>query len=380
MPPARPSDPTRRQLLLGACAGLALTACSHAAGPALGRQPGLRLIGEARLPHRLRFRGSTVGGLSGLDYDPVQDLWAAISDDRDAARFYTLHLPLTPTQIGPPELLDVVRLDAPSRPDAEAIRWRPATGTVLWSTEGDVRLGRPLSLHESTRDGRLLRSFALPAHFAVDPQGRRGPRHNLGFEGLALTPDGSQVWVAMENALLQDGPEPTLQQPGGPCRFTLFDLASGRALAQRAYIPEAIPHPPRAPGLYADNGVSEILMLDAARMLVLERSYAMGVGTTLRLFRVDLASGEDTLALDLLEPDGFRPLAKTLVADLAAYVATDQGPGLSRLDNTEALAWGPLLPARDGQPAQRTLVLLSDDNFNPLQVTQFVAFALTDDL
>lgn len=374
MPPARPLP--RRHLLLGACAGLALAACGHPVAPAAARHPGLRLIGEATLAHRLRFGGSTVGGLSGLDYDPTQDLWVAISDDTGDARFYTLRLPLTAERLGPPELLEVVRLDAPARPDAEAIRWRPATGSVLWSTEGDVRRGVGPSLHESTRKGRLLRSFALPPHFVPDPQGQRGPRHNLGFEGLALTPDGRQAWLAMENALLQDGPEPTLQQPGGPCRFTLFDLDSGRALAQRAYIPEAIPQAPKAPGLYADNGVSEILMLDAQRMLVLERAYAMGVGNTLRLYRVGLASGDDTLAMDPLAPGRFRPLAKTLVADLSAYL----GPGLSRLDNTEALAWGPLLPATADRPAQRTLVLLSDDNFNPGQVTQFVAFALTEPL
>ena len=379
MPPA-PVLPRRRlprrHLLLGACAGLALSACGHAVVPAAARNPGLRLIGEATLPHRLRFGGSTVGGLSGLDYDPAQDLWVAISDDPGDARFYTLRLPLTAQGLGPPDLLDVVRLDAPRRPDAEAIRWRPATGTVLWSTEGDVRHGVGPSFHESTRDGRLLRSFALPPHFAAEPGGQRGPRHNLGFEGLALTPDGRQAWLAMENALVQDGAEPTLQQPGGPCRFTLFDLASGRALAQRAYIPEAIPQAPKAPGLYADNGVSEILMLDVQRLLVLERSYAMGMGNTLRLYRVDLASGQDTLALDPLVPGRFQPLAKTLVADLSAYL----GPGLSRLDNTESLAWGPVLPAQGGQPAQRTLVLLSDDNFNPGQVTQFVAFALTEPL
>ena len=163
---------------------------------------------------------------------------------------------------------------------------------------------------------------------------------------------------------------------GGPCRFTLFDLASGQAIAQRAYVPEAIPQAPRLPLTYADNGVSEILMLDAERMLVLERAYMAGIGNALRLFRVDLASGSDTLALETLLSGQFTPVRKTLVADLSAYL----GPGLAKLDNTECLAWGPMLPAADGQSPRRTLVLLSDDNFNPLQATQFVAFAVNDTL
>ena len=58
----------------------------------------------------------------------------------------------------------------------------------------------------------------------------------------------------------------------------------------------------------------------------------------------------------------FLPMAKRLVADFSQL-------GLQRLDNTEAMAWGPVLAN-----GNRTLVCLSDDNFNPAQVTQFVAF------
>ncbi|KQP49796.1 esterase-like activity of phytase family protein [Pseudorhodoferax sp. Leaf274] len=378
--PHTPLRLSRRRLLAATSLGAALAGCS--AGPAApaaapaARNPALRLIGETRLPHRMRFQDTTVGGLSGLDYDPARDLWYAVSDERTAPRFYTLRLPVTADRVGPAELLGVQRLLPNDRPDPESIRWNAATGTLLWSGEGDVARGQPPTLRESSTDGRTLRSFVLPPHFAVDPAGHSGPRDNLGFEGLALTPDGRGAWAAMENALHQDGPIPRVGAVGGPCRFTLFDLASGQAIGQRAYVPEAIPQAPRSPLTYADNGVSEILMLDAQRMLVLERAYMAGVGNALRLYRVDLASGSDTLALPALEAGRFTPLRKTLVADLAAYL----GPGLAKLDNTECMAWGPTLPAADGRPAQRTLVLLSDDNFNPAQVTQFVAFALTEPL
>jgi hypothetical protein len=42
------------------------------------------------------------------------------------------------------------------------------------------------------------------------------------------------------------------------------------------------------------------------------------------------------------------------------------------------MAWGPRLPSRSGKPGARTLVFVSDDNFNPLQVTQFIAFEFLD--
>ncbi len=38
------------------------------------------------------------------------------------------------------------------------------------------------------------------------------------------------------------------------------------------------------------------------------------------------------------------------------------------------MAWGPRLPN-----GRRSLVVVSDDNFNPSQVTQFAAFEFLDD-
>ncbi|MCC5698826.1 esterase-like activity of phytase family protein [Klebsiella pneumoniae] len=45
--------------------------------------------------------------------------------------------------------------------------------------------------------------------------------------------------------------------------------------------------------------------------------------------------------------------------------------GLDTVDNIEGITWGPRLP--DGR---RSLVLVSDDNFAPDQVTQIVVLAV----
>src|SRR5205085_5758937 len=164
----------------------------------------------------------------------------------------------------------------------------------------------------------------------------------------------------------QDGPDPGVGRPGGPCRFTAYDVASGRALRQVAYLPDAVPHGPTVAGAPAENGVSEILMIDATRMLVLERAFMFGVGMSLRLYEIDTASASDTLAQERLHPGEYRPAAKRLVADFAQL-------GLSRLDNTEGMCWGPRLPN-----GHRSLVVVSDDNFNARQVTQFAAFDYLD--
>lgn len=388
---------TRRRLVLGAGAAavLGLAGCTQqppAAAP-LQRQPPrtrLRLIGESRIAHRLQFQGTTVGGLSGIDYDAAHDLYYLISDDGSSlspARFYTARIALGMESLGQPELLGVTTLRQadgstyPSAlqdrqvPDPESIRWRVGSQTVLWTSEGHALTGAAPALRETRPDGTLVREFALPAMF--DFQLTQGPRGNLTLEGLALTPDGKTAWLAMENALREDGPMPTVQAPGGPCRFTQIDLTSGKALRQIAYVPDAIPRAPVPPTAHADNGVVEILMLDADRMLVLERAFMAGwgpdTGNSLRLYLVDTRQGSDTLAMPVLQGGAWRAVEKTLIADFSAFTGPGAGPRLERLDNTEGMAWGPLLPN-----GNRSLVFISDDNFSSRQISQWLAFEFLD--
>ena len=55
----------------------------------------LDYIGQATLPTGSLFAGTQVGGLSGIDYDPLTHSYVAISDDRsqlNPARYYRLTL------------------------------------------------------------------------------------------------------------------------------------------------------------------------------------------------------------------------------------------------------------------------------------------------
>jgi hypothetical protein len=372
---------SRRTLLqvTGAAVVASLVGCGTAVAPPRRGPAGparLRLLAEGTLPHRLGFQGTTVGGLSGLDFDPATGLWLALCDDRSElqpARFYTLRMDIAEGRPLAPELLSAVTLrDARGQPfpprraggevvDPEACRWLPGGRGLLWTSEGEPRVNQPPGLREARLDGSHVRDFTVPPALTFTRPGT-GARDNLTFEGLALTPDARTAWVSMEGPLEQDGPVPTVGSAGGACRITAFDVASGKATRQIAYIPDAIPHAPKLPGGFADNGISEILMLDADRMLVLERAFMMGVGNSLRVYEIDTRATSDTLVQEKLAPGAYRAAPKQLVADFAQL-------GLSRLDNTEGMAWGPRLP--DGR---RCLVVVSDDNFNSSQVTQFAAF------
>jgi len=348
---------------------------AHAAGPV----GALRFIGEQRIPHRLEFQGTVVGGLSGIDYDPGQGIWILASDDRtgaDAARYYTATLAYDARTFSNVVLTAVLRLARPeggpypalpwngATPDVESMRVDPADGSLWYASEGDGLLaGDPAVVHVA-RSGRYLDALSLPALFRMPaPDGGTGPRGNLAFEGLAFAPDGKSLWVAMEAPLRQDGPPPS-PSAGALARITQFGR-DGAVLRQIAYPLDPIPAAP-GPGRHADNGVSEILALDDERLLVLERAAIQDAqgryANDVRLYEVDVAGATDTSGLASLAGAAVRPATKRRVAGLP-------GQGPARVDNLEGMAWGPRLPN-----GHDTLVLVSDDNFNASQVTQLLAF------
>ena len=368
MPCMTPHTFNRRKFLatISQAGVVGLAACMSL--QAATRAPGLRLIGEARLPHKMPFKNTTVGGLSAIDFDSASGVYYLLSDDGGNAsppRFYNAKIAVGADFLGDIELTGVTFLQGFKAPDPEAIRWHAPSQSLLWTSEGNAVRGVAPSLQRTRLDGSLLRSFTLSGMF--DFGLLAGPRINKTLEGLGLAPDGRTAWVAMEAPLKQDGEMPTVGSPGGPCRFAQIDLATGAVLRQIAYPLDAIPRAPIPANANADNGVVEILMLDAHRMLVLERAYMAGLGdrlrNSLRLYMIDTRPATDILNIPALKPGNHQAAAKTLVADFASFTA------LGRLDNTEGMCWGPVLPN-----GNRTLLFVSDDNFNPQQITQFLAF------
>jgi hypothetical protein len=349
---------------------LVLSACTgqrHAIRSTMRAQ----LLGETTIEHDLLFEGTVVGGLSGIDMAP-DGTWYLISDDRSArgpARFYTASIDVRPPGAPRVRLTGVTTIrdrDGNEHPrgavDPEAIRYDPASGTLWWTSEGDERALVDPFVREMRIDGSYVRQLPLPSMFRMDTVERSGPRNNGVFEGLAISSDATMVIASMEETLKQDGPGPT-RFGTGPIRISYFDRASGRHERQIVYDPDH-PEQPDADTLVAVNGVVEILPIDATWLLVLERAYSPQHGNTVRLYAADVSSATNVASVHSIP--GLLPqhARKLLVADFAEL-------GLSRVDNIEGMSWGPRLP--DGR---RTLVLVSDNNFNPAQVTQIIALAI----
>jgi hypothetical protein len=362
-------------LVLAACGGSDDNTPAHSVGT-------LRFIGEQRIPYKQAFQNTTVGGLSGIDYDAKSGNWIMQSDDRsdiNPARFYTARLNYDAQSFSAVTLTSVATFKQqngtvyPNRtqyataggevPDTESIRFDPGDGSVWYTSEGDRSLGLDPFVKHATVSGDFIARLPLPARFKVSPTTETGSRNNLTFEGLTFAPDGKSLWVSMEAPIYEDGPITSVSN-GAFSRVTQYDR-SGNVLKQVAYPIDAIPVAPAA-GMAADNGVSEMLAVDDHRFLMIERSGVQGADGNykdyIRLYEMDVAGATDVNSIASLKGATFTPVSKRLVLDLTTLK-------LPILDNIEGVAWGPKLAN-----GHDSLVLVSDDNFNATQVTQFLAF------
>ncbi|XLZ70982.1 esterase-like activity of phytase family protein [Massilia sp. SR12] len=352
--------------------GVALAGCGtppRAIAPLATSVAGLRFIGEQRVPHQAMYDGTMLGGFSGLDYDAAAGRWVIASDDRcthNPARFYEAKLDFDAQAFHAIRFVGVryfLGREGCNGMDVEAIRVDPRDGSIWYASEGDRRYGIDPFISHARREGAHLAALPLPEQFRVYKDAERGSRYNATFEGIAFAPGGDSLWASSEWPLYADGPLPTSQQ-GAPVRMTQFGR-DGTVLRQFAYELDAIPAP-SVPGKMSENGVSEILTTPDGELLVLERATVQGADgrhvNYIRLYATDTRDASEVQALPALAGAHYRPARKRLVLDFGTL-------GLPRIDNLEAMAWGPRLPN-----GHATLVLASDDNFGKSQVSQFLLF------
>ncbi|MEG5037033.1 esterase-like activity of phytase family protein [Microcoleus sp. AT3-D2] len=331
-------------------------------------------IGRAIFPTGSPFQGTEIGGLSGITYDAEKQVYYAISDDRSSkspARFYTLKINLKSGKLekdnieftGVTTLLDEKGESFPSLSlDPEGIAF--AGNSVFVSSEGDVDRQINPFIKEFSLDGKLLKTLPIPELFLPDDKGSKGIRNNLSFESLTLTPDRKYLFTATENALVQDGAVVSLET-GSPCRILRYDAVSGNPEASFLYITEPLPAGANPVGKLTSNGLVDLLAIDDKRLLSLERAFSLETGTTIRIFEISLEKGDRIEALESLKSrlSEVSPAQKRLLLDLETLKIP--------LDNIEGLTFGPALA-----DASRALILVSDNNFSPLQETQILGFQI----
>lgn len=336
----------------------------------------ITFVGEVTFPTDLEFQGTQVGGLSGITYDATMDRYFILSDDRSNARFYTATIDLDKAPLAAEDiqfqsltfLSDENGVLFPDLSlDPEGIVLTEAN-TLFIASEGDANALINPFVNEFTLAGQQIDQRPVPEKFFPTPDNSSGIRNNLAFENLTLTPNQRFLITGTENALNQDGPAASVTV-GSPSRILKYDLVTGEPVAEFIYETDPVAFPSIPADQFSTNGLVEVLALnaDGTSLLALERSFSVGVGNTIKLYRVDLSGASNVISLDSLQDAG-QPI---MVAEKELLLDFDDLGLPMGLDNVEGMTFGPLL-----DKGQHSLILVSDNNFNPTQFTQFIVLGL----
>lgn len=336
----------------------------------------LRYVNHYIIPYNLNFKNTTVGGLSGIDYDKTNDQYYIISDDRNAinkARFYSAKINFSNKGIDTVIFTNVFPLQEENKnvlkdnPDPESIRYLPGKNLWVWSSEGerivsakDTVLNNP-SINLINAEGKLLNNFTVPENFKMHAT-EYGSRRNGVWEGLSFSSNFKNLWVSTEEPLYQDGPRADVFPNDAYTRIIKYDVKTKKPVAQYAYLLEPVAHAPIPANAFKVNGISEILAVGNDKLLIMERSFSTGnLNCTVRVFEVDFKAATNIGEKSILEIKDFKAATKKLLLnmdDLGIYI-----------DNVEGLCFGPTLAN-----GKQSLIFIADNNFNPLEQQQVFLF------
>ena len=347
----------------------------------------IKFLGKYEIPYNLVYKGTTVGGLSGIDYSPRQNLFYMISDDRsdrNPARFYTAAVFLTKNGIDSIRFTAVNNLLQPNgmvypnnkqdphhTPDPEAIRYDPSIHQLVWSSEGerivnekDTVLVNP-SVNCISVKGKYIDSFIIPSNLFMQTT-EKGPRQNGVLEGMSFADNYKTLFVNVEEPLYEDGPRADVTDNNAYIRILKFDVSSKKNIAQYAYKLSPVAFPSIPATAFKINGVPDILSIGNNKLLVIERSFSTGrLPCTIRLFIADLNGATDISNMGLKEDNDFIPATKKLLLnmdDLGIYT-----------DNIEGVTFGPVLPN-----GHKTLLFIADNNFSAVEKAQLLLFEVIE--
>lgn len=261
------------------------------------------------------------------------------------------------------------------------------------------------SIYEFDAQGNFLRAFKTPQNLLphdakgglnfVDGRASivSGRQDNRGFEGLAMSKDGSTLYAVLQDPLVNEGSDRS--SDGGKAdgrrsrnvRIVSYSVATGEPAAQFIYQLEALadinsrlPADQQLGGSAQGRsvGLSAIAALDNGKFLVLERDGG-GLGAddpngksrsgSKRVYLIDLAGATDVRNVSLQNrndlPAGVTPVGKTLWLDIQAELTK---AGVPVTEKMEGISFGPAL---DGG---RAFVVATDNDFSVTQTGEGVQF------
>ncbi|MEP6712445.1 MAG: esterase-like activity of phytase family protein [Ferruginibacter sp.] len=349
---------------------------------------GIKFLGQYIIPYNFIYKNTTVGGLSGIDYDAANNQYYLVSDDRSSinpARFYTAQISFTQKGIDTIQFTSVQNMLQPGgnvypnnkqepyhTPDPEDIRYNAVTKQLVWSSEGEriVKIKETIlenpALTIVTITGKYIDTFALPENILMQAT-ENGPRQNGVLEGLCFADNYKTLYVNVEEPLYEDGPRAQVTDDNAFIRIFKFDVAGRQNTKQFAYKLDPVAYPANPVNDFKINGIPDILSIGNNKLLVVERSFSSGrLACTIKVFIADLNMASDIKNISSLKTNSsFVPASKKLLLNmdnLGIYI-----------DNIEGVTFGPVLPN-----GHKTLLFVADNNFNVLEKSQFLLFEVIE--
>lgn len=320
-----------------------------------------------------------VGGLSGIYFDNAQNKLFALSDDKGdigPARIYVFRLnrDKISEHLTPDYLETIILKDQKGQAikvgalDPEGIT---SDGqNLLISTEiyNHPDGGTISAILKFTMDGILTESYLPKKEWMNESDDKTikvGARQNGGFESVTYDKLTKNLFTASEQSLLQDGNfSNTLDTP--PLRIIVTKDFSQDL--EYAYLLDKIPNPENLKKVTGDNGLVDLLHFEKRKLIAMERSFVKeNLINSVRLYLIDLDQPDASIVnkIPSLKNSSFTPLTKQLLLNLSSILPGD------KVGNIEGVSWGP--KTKNGN---KTLILVSDNNFNPKQTTQFTFIEL----
>lgn len=233
------------------------------------------------------------------------------------------------------------------------------------------------------KTGQRVRNFTLPTGFNIanpsavganelPPGNIVGRQVNRGGESLAISPDGTKLFMATQNPLIQDGAlNASNNRRGTNIRIVQFDVATG--LAEKQYLYELGGGTSAAPNGGRSLGINDMVAVNDHELLIVERDGNAGAGALVkRIVKVDLTGATDISGITNLPQTGV-PLGVTAVSKSTFLDLLDPAFGLggaSFPEKIEGLAFGEDLI--DG----RHILFVTSDNDFLSDPTHIYAFAI----
>ena len=284
--------------------------------------------------------GQSAAELSGLTYAGGTTYYA-VSDSSGAAYELSITVDANDGTITAATIDDSLAL--PGATDLEGVAYQGGSGTIFVVDEGGPALTR-----RSLADGTVQQTVGTGMYTNIVV--------NFSLESLSLSPDGSTLWTANEQALSIDGPQPS-DTVGSAVRIQQFD-AAGNPTGQWAYIAD----PARGTTGNEWSGVVDLVSLPGGGLLVLERAFGGNDGLAglpqfrSRIYEVDFTGASDTTGIAMLDSNSNSDLSDepwTEVSKTLLWESTFANA------NFEGIALGPQLNG-----GEYSLLLISDNQSN----------------